>query len=63
MPRNSTVHHLACTVQQIGQVFTFARVGWWNIVQVTPVPSHAFCVAMCKNANFLCGPIISGGQL
>ena len=33
------VHHLACTAQPkgqtgMGQVIAFARVGWWNIVQV-----------------------------
>ena len=33
------VHHITCTVQPrgrtgMGQLFSFARVRWWNIVQV-----------------------------
>ena len=40
MPWGCTGHHLACTVQPgvgctgMGQVFAFAHVEWWNIVQV-----------------------------
>ena len=36
---SSIIHHLACVAKAMGhtrieQVFTFAHVEWWNIVQV-----------------------------
>ena len=41
-PTHCTLHHLVCPVGcpgniGMGQVFTFARVGWWNIVQNTMI--------------------------
>ena len=67
MPTDCTVYHLASTVQPslqigMGQVFKFAHVIWWNILQMRMLQWCTGRVSVCDKLFFKLGTLMCASQ-